>query len=285
MTPAESSKAESWLDSSAQKEAEELLRRRFTELKYWNIEDAIGASMSLDGTRSRFLYLQTVLPESAFTSGARVFVSGTEAGGEMIIAREFGFGPVHGVDVDPYFVEVAQRRVAGLEGFDCRLYDGTRIPFEDGLFDVVLSGHVIEHTADPCGYLRELFRVLRNGGYLFLEYPTRFHTKELHTGLPSLEWAPGPFRRAALRFLGSKLAPLEPETRRKFFTILDTGLKPISLPQIRYWIARSPSRATLLDATRAAPGIIRTVFRKDGRRDSGSADAASPGDRLTHKRP
>jgi SAM-dependent methyltransferase len=256
--------AESWLNASAQKEAEELLRSRFKELQYWNVEDAVGASMSLDGTRSRFVYLRSVLPESVFNSGARAFVSGTEAGGEMIVAREYGFGPVHGVDVDAAFVEVARRRVAGLEGFDCRLYDGTTIPHPDGFFDVVLSGHVIEHTADPRGYLRELLRVLKKGGHLFLEYPTRYHHTELHTGLKSVEWVPGPLRKAALRFLSSRFSPLEPESRRRYFTILDTDLKPISLPRIRFWIARSAYRATLLDATKAAPGVIRTVFRKDG---------------------
>ncbi len=261
--PAEPVKAETWLDASAQKEAEELLRRRFTELKYWNVEEAVAASMSLDGTRSRFLYLRTILPGSVFSPATRAFVSGTEAGGEMIVAREFGFGPVHGVDVDARFVEVAGRRIAGLEGFDCRLYDGSRVPYDDGFFDVVLSGHVIEHTADPRAYLAELLRVLRTGGHLFLEYPTRYHTKELHTGLPSVEWAPAPLREAALRFLGSRLAPIPPESRRKYFTILDTGLKPISLPRIRYWIARSSYRARLLDATTAAPGVIRTVFRKE----------------------
>lgn len=261
---AEPSKAESFLDASAQREAEEILHRRLTELRYFNVEGAVAASMSLDGARSRFLYLRGVLPESVFSSATRVFVSGTEAGGEMIVAREFGFTPVNGVDVDPVFVEVARRRLAGLEGFDCRLYDGARVPYEDGSFDVALSGHVIEHTADPRGYLRELLRVLRKSGYLFLEYPTRYHRRELHTGLPSLEWAPGPFRKAALRFLGSRAAPIEPEARRRYSTILDTGLKPVSLPQIRFWIARSGSRASLLDVTTAAPGIIRTIFRKDG---------------------
>lgn len=261
--PAESSKAESWLNPSAQKEAEELLRSRFKELQYWNVEDAVGASMSLDGMRSRFVYLRGILPESVFDSGGRIFVSGTEAGGEMIIAREYGFGAVHGVDVDSYFVDVAKRRLAGLEGFDCRLYDGTTIPHPDGFFDMVLSGHVIEHTADPRGYLRELLRVLKVGGYLFLEYPTRYHHAELHTGLRSYEWAPGPLRTAALRFLSSRFSPLEPEARRRYDTILATGLKPISLPQIRFWIARSGSRATLVDASRASPGVIRTVFRKE----------------------
>lgn len=261
---AEAPKAETWLDPSAQKEAEELLRQRFRELQYWNVEETVAASMLLDHSRVRFLYLRGVLPESVFSSRTRAFVSGTESGGEMIVAREFGFGPVHGVDIDPVFVDVANRRLAGLEGFDCRLYDGMRVPYEDGFFDVVLSGHVIEHTADPHGYLRELLRVLRIGGYLFLEYPTRYHTRELHTGLPSLEWTPWPFRKPALRFLSSRLSPFKPEARRRYGTILSTDLKPVSLPQIRLWIARSRSRTKLVDATRAAPGVIRTVFQKNG---------------------
>ncbi len=261
--PHELAKAESWLDASAQKDAEEILRRRFIELQYWNAEDAVAASMSLEGMRSRFRYLRTVLPEAAFAVGSRVFVSGFEAGGEMIVARESGFGPVHGVDVDPVFVEVARRRLAGLDGFECRLYDGERVPYEDGFFDVVVSRHVIEHTVDPSGYLRELLRVLRSGGYLFLEYPTRFHHTELHTSLPSVEWAPTPLRRGLLRLLSSTFSPLPARVRRRYQTILETGLKPVSLPQIRRWIARSGSRVELLDVTRASSGVIQSVFRKE----------------------
>jgi SAM-dependent methyltransferase len=255
---------ESRLNASAQKEAEELLRNCYKEMKYWNVEDTVTASMCLDYARPRFIYLREVLPESVFNSEARAFISGPEAGGEMIVAREYGFGPVYGVDIVPGFVEVAQRRFEGLEAFDCCLYDGVKVPHPDGFFDIVLSGHVIEHTADPRGYLRELLRVLKVGGYLFLEYPTRYHHTELHTGLPSLEWAPAPLRNAGLRFLSSRFSPYKAEARRRYYTILDTRLRQISLPRIRYWIARSGSRMTLVDAAKATPGIIRTVFRKDG---------------------
>ena len=60
----------------------------------------------------------------------------------------------------------AERSVAGLRFLRG---DGTRLPFQDGSFDLVMSHAVIEHVAEPGAYLREAFRVLRPGGLMFLE--------------------------------------------------------------------------------------------------------------------
>ncbi len=256
------------IPADSERRAEQLLRKRFADLQYWNLDDAVKQSMALDGVRSRFSYLRTILPVAAFRQEARVLVSGMEAGGEMIAAREQGFGAIHGVDVDPFFVEVARTRLAGLEGFDCRLYDGLRLPYAEDEFDLVLSGHVIEHTADPRVYLGELLRVLRSGGHIFLEFPNRFHAKELHTGLPSVEWAPLPVRSFALQFLSSRLSPFGPEARRRYRVILETGLKPVSLRLVRSWLARSGSETVFVDVSRPSPGVIRGIIRKTGARKS-----------------
>lgn len=48
-------------------------------------------------------------------------------------------------------------------------YDGGKFPFGDAQFDYVICSHVIEHVADPAGFLDEVFRVGRGRGYL--EYP------------------------------------------------------------------------------------------------------------------
>jgi SAM-dependent methyltransferase len=50
-------------------------------------------------------------------------------------------------------------------------YDGSRLPFEDGSFDTVLSIQVLEHTPRPQALLAEMARVLRADGLLILSAP------------------------------------------------------------------------------------------------------------------
>jgi SAM-dependent methyltransferase len=54
---------------------------------------------------------------------------------------------------------------------NCSYYDGERIPFKDGFFDVVGSFNVLEHTQNPNYFLDEQNRVLKNNGYLIISCP------------------------------------------------------------------------------------------------------------------
>jgi SAM-dependent methyltransferase len=42
--------------------------------------------------------------------------------------------------------------------------DAERLPFADGIFDVVISGGVLHHTADTAGGVRNIYRLLKPGG-------------------------------------------------------------------------------------------------------------------------
>jgi SAM-dependent methyltransferase len=50
-------------------------------------------------------------------------------------------------------------------------YDGRRFPFADGSFDGVLCNQVLEHVFAPDDFLREIARVLKDGGRLLLTVP------------------------------------------------------------------------------------------------------------------
>jgi SAM-dependent methyltransferase len=59
------------------------------------------------------------------------------------------------------------------------LYDGKRLPFDDGTFDTVLNVDVLEHTPEPARLVGEMARVLRDGGILILTAPFSFRLHEL----------------------------------------------------------------------------------------------------------
>lgn len=50
-------------------------------------------------------------------------------------------------------------------------WDGLYIPLEDASVDSTMATEVLEHCPDPATVLREAFRVLRPGGFLFLTVP------------------------------------------------------------------------------------------------------------------
>lgn len=70
-------------------------------------------------------------------------------------------------------------------GLDAVLKVGTatKIPFKKNFFDEVICSHVIEHVKNDRKSVREIFRVLKKGGKLYLRIPnvhnlhTKFHLK------------------------------------------------------------------------------------------------------------
>lgn len=58
------------------------------------------------------------------------------------------------------------------------LYNGDRLPFEDGSFDTVLSIQVLEHTPHPRLLVAEMARVLKKDGALILAAPFSFRLHE-----------------------------------------------------------------------------------------------------------
>jgi SAM-dependent methyltransferase len=58
------------------------------------------------------------------------------------------------------------------------VYDGGRLPFDDGTFDTVLNVQVLEHTAEPAELVKEMARVLKDDGRLILSAPFQFRLHE-----------------------------------------------------------------------------------------------------------
>lgn len=270
------------LDPAAEAQVEGRLTEHFTRLGYFNVAQAVCWSLSLGGALVRFHPLLPFLAGrldgevedgaaepsprlrggEAAPAGLRLLVSGMGSGSEMIAARNFGFGEVHGTELDPFYVQLVTERLAGHGGFFPVAVDGQTVPYADGSFDVVVSGHIVEHTADPASYVAEHLRVLRPGGFLLIEFPTRFHTRELHTGLPSIEWLPDRLRTAILQSIGKGTFGFSEETRKKCRAITGTALKQVSLRRVRRWVLSSGSSADLVAKGRPGPGVVYAIFWK-----------------------
>jgi SAM-dependent methyltransferase len=87
---------------------------------------------------------------------ANYFGPDSEDFAENIFYRDFFTGKERSLDLDYHYFNI----------------EGTRFPFRDAEFDVVLFCEIIEHLfADPLSVLKEIKRVLKPGGTLILTTP------------------------------------------------------------------------------------------------------------------
>jgi ubiquinone/menaquinone biosynthesis C-methylase UbiE len=100
---------------------------------------------------------------------------------EMYMHQYFPQWRVNGIDVSAISIEEAQKKNITIASFS--IYDGTTIPFETGLFDVVFIAGVLHHIDATLHttIIKEAFRVLKKGGriYLFEHNPLNPLTKYL----------------------------------------------------------------------------------------------------------
>jgi len=72
-----------------------------------------------------------------------------------------------GVDLSSFATEFAKKKF-GLEIFNGKLEDAR---FPDDFFDVVIMVHTIEHLPDPANFLKEIHRILKKDGIIYLSTP------------------------------------------------------------------------------------------------------------------
>jgi SAM-dependent methyltransferase len=249
-------------DLSNEAEVRDMLYQYYAPSYKERIDSYLDQCLAIEPFRGRFEYLFSVIGEDVTESHPAILVSGFGMGGEMIIARQFGFGKVYGVEVDQILVDVTKKRLQNYPDMYPAIYDGKFLPYEDGEFYVVASGHVIEHTEDPSFYLQEVLRVLVPGGYLMLEFPDRYHRLELHTQLPSFEWLPRKVRNFVLRVISSKNSPLNEDVKSRYESIVNTNLQQISAGGVKRMLQKTQYSGRFVNKKLPAPGYVRCVIQR-----------------------
>ena len=90
-------------------------------------------------------------------------------------------------------------------GVDVVLANSEANPFPDGSFDAVISANTLEHTRRPWVIVREMARVLKPGGVMFLLVPMpnahRYHAEPIDCWRCYTEGMRGLFEEAGLEVL------------------------------------------------------------------------------------
>ena len=112
-------------------------------------------------------------------------------GGGMTVSFAEESDAVVGIDLSDRFAAAGTvlAREKGVANVCFARTDGQALPFRDDAFDTVFSHAVIEHVADPLAYLREIRRVLKPGGVVFLQTapylaPSGAHLPRLRLPVP-----------------------------------------------------------------------------------------------------
>ncbi|HET7233940.1 MAG TPA: class I SAM-dependent methyltransferase [Longimicrobium sp.] len=140
---------------------------------------------------------ETLEPLRPLFIGRRVLDFGASHGPAMCALLQMGAAQVVGVEPGEEWVRAGEKILAqgrfGTRAVLLHVADTRTLPFGDATFDFVLVNAVLEHIPQPrAAYLREIWRVLRPGGYLMVnETPNKYLPKDVHTtGLWWVPWLP-----------------------------------------------------------------------------------------------
>jgi SAM-dependent methyltransferase len=212
---------------------------------------------SYKGRLTEFLKLDGL---SSFEN-MKILVPGSALGGECFAALELGAREVTGLEIFGELVLESKKYATSRDATNVTFleFDGRKFPNHG--YDLVLSGHVIEHSPDWREHLNECIKATRLQGRVYLEFPSRYHFKELHTGLISFEWLPSSVRKL-LNLSSAKIYELLGKHEKSLarHAIQDT-LQQVSERQISRYIRRRFGNSILVRrSSNPVPGIVRLII-------------------------
>lgn len=165
----------------------------------------------------------------------RMLVVGSGWGGMVCAAQRMGIN-VSGLDVDADEIEISILRCLknGLQPPDIINCPAEKMAFEDNTFNLVYCFSVIEHVCDVEKTLKEIYRVLKDDGYAYIQAPNY-----------SIPWE-GHYKMVLPIFLGKSLCKTILKLRGRNTEFLDTlnftkkslilnFLQRIGMPQLEEW--------------------------------------------------
>ena len=111
------------------------------------------------------------------------------------------FDDVTGLDIDENAVQHA-KNLNKKDHVKFQVGDSMNIDFPDNSFDAVICTHIYEHVPDSTQLLKEIYRVLKPGGFCYFAAGNRFKLMESHYQLPFLSVIPKKMANYYIRWTG-----------------------------------------------------------------------------------
>jgi SAM-dependent methyltransferase len=147
------------------------------------LKDAVERNISRRVARSAFDGLEG---EGIQIRSMRVLDLGAGLGHASIEAVKRG-GNLVAIEPGYEWCNVVRHRLDAEGNGVAIVGDGERLPFPDNAFDVIVSIGVLEHVRQPRVFLKEAYRVLKPGGFMFLSCENYLSFWEPHY---QLRWLP-----------------------------------------------------------------------------------------------
>jgi ubiquinone/menaquinone biosynthesis C-methylase UbiE len=129
---------------------------------------------------------------------------GSSAGGLSVALAQAGVD-MYGIEPSSAGVRASKMRAQRLGVENTTFVEGVgeKLSFPDEMFDLVVSLAVIEHVQDVNKVLEEAFRVLKPGGWLYLEVPNNLFPFEGHYKMAWFPMMPKPIAKRYVRARGA----------------------------------------------------------------------------------
>jgi ubiquinone/menaquinone biosynthesis C-methylase UbiE len=153
---------------------------------------------------------------------------------ELVRRRPF---QITAIDLAEHMLALGRRNVAAAGVADAITFnrvDARRLPYADGQFDAVISNSIVHHIPAPLEVLREMQRVVRPGGVLFVRDLLRPHDRTTLDRLVGLYVEDGtPLQRKLFR--DSLHAALTLEEMRELVRQLELSESAVAVTSDRHW--------------------------------------------------
>jgi len=112
--------------------------------------------------------MRAVLNLFEINSEARLLDLGCSSGEfTLMVGRTVGTNKLFGIEIEEKRAESARAKGISVSKQDLNL----KLPFEEESFDCVLANHIIEHLDNTDLFLKEIYRILKVGGYAIIATP------------------------------------------------------------------------------------------------------------------